>query len=219
MSHAYDEKYLYDAMRNLGEAFDFATNDCNISMDEFLDMFITTGIGELFGKGTPKFVAGMSGVELVYEVFWRSGKTQERVELEIRYDRSPEYWSGWVLAYYQWYTGKNFKKIKTDISMDEICGLYNTHHEASEDKFVYTVNKYISKKNPRTQLQTLRRLMGYSQKVLGEKSGVSLRMIQQYEQRAKDINNASVSNLIALAQALGCKVEDLIEPTMENETE
>ena len=36
-------------------------------------------------------------------------------------------------------------------------------------------------------------------------------MIQQYEQRAKDINKATASNLFAIAGALGCKAEDLLE--------
>lgn len=62
-----------------------------------------------------------------------------------------------------------------------------------------------------TQLQQMRRLAGYSQRILAEKSGVSLRMIQQYEQGAKDINKATGTNLLALARALGCKMEDLME--------
>ena len=36
-------------------------------------------------------------------------------------------------------------------------------------------------------------------------------MIQQYEQRAKDINKASAGNLFASARVLGCKAEDLLE--------
>ncbi len=36
-------------------------------------------------------------------------------------------------------------------------------------------------------------------------------MIQQYEQRAKDINKACAGNLFALARVLGCKAEDLLE--------
>ena len=50
-----------------------------------------------------------------------------------------------------------------------------------------------------------------SQRELAEASGVPLRTIQQYEQRAKDINKATASNLFALAQTLGCKAEDLLE--------
>lgn len=40
-------------------------------------------------------------------------------------------------------------------------------------------------------------------------------MIQQYEQRAKDINKATGTNLLALAQTLGCRVEDLMEVEIE----
>ena len=69
----------------------------------------------------------------------------------------------------------------------------------------------VRRNNSTTQLQMLRRMTGYSQKMLAEKSGVSLRMIQQYEQRAKDINRASGMNLLALARTLGCHMEDLME--------
>ncbi len=48
-------------------------------------------------------------------------------------------------------------------------------------------------------------------------SGVSLRMIQQYEQGAKDINKATGTNLLALARTLGCRMEDLMEMRVEGE--
>ena len=35
MMHAYDEQYLDDAMRNLGEAADYAVNACGISLQKF----------------------------------------------------------------------------------------------------------------------------------------------------------------------------------------
>ena len=95
--------------------------------------------------------------------------------------------------------------------MDEIYGLYPTLHEASEEKFLDVMAKRISRDDLPTQLQMLRRAIGYSQKMLADKSGVTLRMIQQYEQRAKDINKASAGNLFALARVLGCKAEDLLE--------
>ena len=44
-----------------------------------------------------------------------------------------------------------------------------------------------------------------------KKSGVSLRSIQMYEQRNKNINKASVETIYRLAKALGCEIEDLIE--------
>ena len=95
--------------------------------------------------------------------------------------------------------------------MGEIYKLYPTLHEASEEKFVDVANSILERLNLPTKLQTLRKVIGLSQKELSEKSGVTLRMIQQYEQRAKNINKATASNLIALARTLGCKAEDLLE--------
>ena len=69
--YAYDEIYLNDAMRNLGEAFDYSATVLNISMDDFLDMFIISGIEEQFADGVPKFVSGLAGTELVWEVLSR----------------------------------------------------------------------------------------------------------------------------------------------------
>ena len=218
MIHAYDKKYLDDAMQNLGEAFDYASNDCGVELDVFLDLFIAGGIAEQFGSGAPKYVAGMSGIELVLEVIRRAGWERKLPEAEVTYDRSAEYWCGWILAYYQWHTGRSYKNIRQHISMGEILKLYPTLHEAAEEKFIDTVNKMIQRKNPPTQLQLLRKAVGYSQKELAEKSGVALRMIQQYEQRAKNINKATGVNLVALAQTLGCRVEDLLEPNVAEQS-
>ena len=51
----------------------------------------------------------------------------------------------------------------------------------------------------------------YSQRELAEKSGVNLRTLQQYELKAKDINKAATTTLLALSKTLGCKIEDLLE--------
>lgn len=211
MTRAYDEQYLSDAIGNLGEAMDYAVHACKLTMDEFVALFITSGLAEQFGAGVPKVVSGMSGTELVYEVIERSGTNSEPFIVQVEYDYSREYWCGWILAYYQWYTGRTFKNIRQYISMQKIAELYPALHEAAEDKFVDTVNHIIKKSNVPTRLQNLRKISGYSQRELSEKSGVSLRSIQQYEQRAKDINKASVTSLRALAQTIGCQIEDLIE--------
>lgn len=50
-----------------------------------------------------------------------------------------------------------------------------------------------------------------TQAQLAEISGVSVRMIQYYEQGVKDINKASGETLYMLSRALGCKMEDLLE--------
>lgn len=211
MIHAYDNQYLDDAMKCLGEAFDYAANSRQMNMDHFLELFIGTGYAEQFAAGVPKVLSGMSGTELVMDVVIKSGTDTAFPPVRIEYDYSPQYWSGWILAYYQWFTGRNFKEIQKHITMQEIEKLYPTLHEASEEKFVDTVNRIISKKNLPTRLQTQRKISGYSQRELAEKVDVNLRTLQQYEIRAKDINKAAGVTLVALARALGCRVEDLME--------
>lgn len=211
MIHAYDNQYLDDAMKCLGEAMDYTANSCQMNMDCFLELFIGTGYAEQFAAGVPKYVSGVSGTELVMDVLTKSGTNTVFPQAQIDYDYSPQYWCGWILAYYQWYTGQSFKEIQKHISMQEIEKLYPTLHEASEKKFVDTVNRMIRKKNPLTRLQTQRKISGYSQRKLAEKVGVNLRTLQQYEIRAKDINKAAGATLLALAKVLGCRVEDLLE--------
>lgn len=62
-----------------------------------------------------------------------------------------------------------------------------------------------------TNLKHKREETGISQSGLAESSGVSVRMIQHYEQGFKDINKAAAITVKRLADALGCKIEDLIE--------
>jgi len=50
-----------------------------------------------------------------------------------------------------------------------------------------------------------------TQQELSYAAGVSLRMIQLYEQRQNDLSKASVSVVLALAHVLGCEPEDLLE--------
>ena len=211
MMHAYDEQYLDDAMRNLGEAADYAVNACNITLQKFFDLFVTTGFASLFGTGVPKIISGLSGTELVHEIVIKAGLEQDLPEVQTEYDCSPEYWCGWIVAYYQWHTGRTFKDIFKNVSSKEIEKLYPTLHEAAEEKFVEVVNSIIKRKTIISKLQELRKNIGYSQRELAEKSGVNLRTLQQYELKAKDINKAATRTLLALAKTLGCKIEDLLE--------
>lgn len=212
MIHAYDEKYLNDAMDNLGEAFDYAVNACRLELDEFMELFIASGYSDSFGKGNPKYISGLSGTELVMGVVRKSGRQMSFPEPQTEYDYSPEYWSGWIIAYYQWVTGRSFRAIHDDLSMREVRKLYGTLHEAAEEKFADTVNAMIQRKKNPSKIQAQRKLCGYSQKELAEKSGVNLRTLQQYELKSKNIGKASAQAVLSLANVLGCRVEDLMEP-------
>lgn len=62
-----------------------------------------------------------------------------------------------------------------------------------------------------SNLKKIREAVGLSQSKLSDKSGVNVRMIQYYEQGAKDINKAQVETVNKLAKTLGVNIEDLIE--------
>ena len=207
---AYDEKYLDDAMKNLGEAFDYAVNACNKDADEFASLFLATGVADCYGKGNPKYVAGKSGTELVMDIVVSAGECMNFPEFQIEYECSAEYWAGWTLAYYQWITGRTYRDILGKVSMTDILKLYPTLHEASEDKFVDTLDNIIARENNPTKLQQQRKKYGCSQRELAEKSGVNIRTLQQYELGTKDIAKASAGAVLSLANALGCGIEDII---------
>lgn len=68
-----------------------------------------------------------------------------------------------------------------------------------------------------SNLKYMREYRGMTQNKLSEISGVSLRTLQDYEQGRKDINGVRGITLYKLAQALECKIEDLLEIKKEVE--
>lgn len=60
-------------------------------------------------------------------------------------------------------------------------------------------------------LQELRKKAKLSQSELATISGVNVRTIQHYEIGARKIDSAKLDTLCALALALGCNVQDIIE--------
>lgn len=209
--NAYDRDYLEDAQQNLGNMMDYAVNTCEIEADRFFDMFIVSGIADEFGKGNPMYLSGMTGCELVKLAVLKAGVDLEQMSDEIYLDKSPEYWGGWALAYYQWTTARTFTRIVQAVPISEVIGMYGTLHEADISKFVAIMNEKWSAFYSTTNLKRIRMLVGYSQSELAKESGVSLRQIQLLEQRQRDINKTQVESVVRLARTLGCNVEDLVE--------
>ena len=214
MTYAYEETYLDDAMNNLGDMLDYAVNDCGLDAEEFFGYFIVSGIAESFERGNPKYIAGLSGPELASEVIYRTIRSRPDTPSAEDIDKSPEYWAGWILAYYQWYSVRRFSDMqKNGLTINRVLSLYPTLHEADISKFVSVADQII-KTNMNadiSNLQRIRKASGMTQKKLAEASGTALRMIQLYEQRKQDINNAQAISLTKMAHILGCAVEDLLE--------
>ena len=208
---AYRETYLYNAARNLGSMLDYAVNDCKIDSSLFLHMFTTTGFAEQFERGNPRVVAGMSGIELAMKIIKSATGTEPAAEPAEIYYRTAEYWTGWTLAQYQWYTAMRFSAILRFLPFDDIILMYPTLHEADITKFYSTAEEIRARRSPHTNLKRIREITRLSQARLANEAEVSLRSIQAYEQRNKDINKARAITLARMARVLGCDVEDLLE--------
>lgn len=208
---AYYEDYLEYAQRNMGNMLDFAVNTCGEEPDLFFEKFIATGVAEQFGKGNPRYVAGKTGCEIAREIFEECNISIDDIEDVMYVEKSPEYWAGWILCYYQWFTGRSFSEIYRSVSIEQILKMYPTLHEADVSKFIDIMEEKLTKKFPETNLKRMRMSAGLSQSELAELSGVSIRQIQLFEQRERDINKTQAQTLLKLSKALSCNMENLLE--------
>ena len=213
MTNAYSELYLDDAMQNLGDMVEYAVCDCGYDPDKFFGWFISSGVASKFEKGNPKYITGMSGFELAEAVLKATNIALPGIAPSHPDFKGREYWAGWIFAYYQWQSGRRFEDIVADgLTLSTVFSMYILH-EADNSKFVKSADAIIrrNKESRKTKLQIIRKARGFTQPQLSQASGVSLRMIQLYEQKQNDLSKAQVNVVISLAKALGCEVEDLID--------
>lgn len=209
--HAYQEMYLSKAQASLGDAFDYAINTCKIPGEDFIKFFTASSVSKRMENGEPAFLAGKSGIEIAVDVVLdATGKYLDR-EPQEHMGRSREYWIGWAVCYYQWYSARSFSDIFKVLSFEDLQNMYYTLHEADITKFADIVDDKMRDHFKETNLKRIRTIYGCTQAELSERSGVSLRSIQMYEQRNKDINKASVEALYRISKVLGCTIEDLLE--------
>jgi len=211
MTHAYNELYLDNAIDLLADIIDYSCNNLKLSYDTFTKIFVNSKYCNLLETGNPYVISGMSGEEFVNKLLDGIHFRYIPVKKEIYLNKSPEYWAGYYLAFYQWYTGRRFKDIFDRVSLEKIISMYDVFHEMDVMHFVDAMEKRYIQVNKETKLKMFREKRGLSQRELAEASGVKLRMIQLYEQRENDINKAQVKTLDMLARVLGCDIEALME--------
>ena len=209
--HAYQEMYLSKAQDSLGDAFDYAINTCKIPGEDFIRFFTASSVSKRMENGEPAFLAGKSGIEIAVDVVLETTGKQLDCEPQEHMGRSREYWIGWAVCYYQWYSARSFSDIFKVLSFEDLQNMYYTLHEADITKFADIVDDKMRNHFKETNLKRIRTIYGCTQAELSERSGVSLRSIQMYEQRNKDINKASVEALYRISKVLGCTIEDLLE--------
>ena len=211
MIHAYQEIYLSNAQSMLGDAFDYGINACHIPGSSFVKLFVASTVSKRLENGEPSYLSGKSGIEVAMEILAETtGKTPDAAPQE-HFGRSREYWIGWAVAYYQWFSGRSYSEIFKVVTFEELQKLYDPLHEADITKFADILDARMREFFADTSLKRIRTAYGCTQVELAKRSGVSLRSIQMYEQRNKDINKASAETLLRLSRVLGCTMEDLME--------
>ena len=215
MTHAYNELYLNNAKSCLSTFFDYAINVCLLEPDWLTRLFVYTGYAEQFERGNPSLIAGMSGVELACNVINKVYGNKDLPKPVYSEECSPEYWAGWALAEYQWYTGRRFREIFDRVALSKIIEMYPVYHEMDITSFIADMEELYKAAEGDSNLKRIRENRGLSQSELAEQSGVKLRNIQMYEQRVNDIDKAQGQILYKLSRVLGCNIEDLLEHPMQ----
>ena len=209
--HAYDETSVYTAQNILGNAVDFSLNTLHVDPDLFGNALSVSDASKQFASGNPRYVSGITGCELARCILDETHTSYSEAEDVMYLDKSPEYWAGWALAFYQWFSSRSFMDILAAVPLSDITCMYPVYHEMDILQFVDRMDELMVKAYPFTRLKTIRTNCGLSQSGLASVSGVALRQIQLLEQRQRDINMTAASTLLKLSRALCCRMEDLME--------
>lgn len=208
MIHAYDEMYVEGAMLRMGDMLEYACLDCGYDPDAYWKMFLGSGLARRFEIGDVSVIAGKSGPELAYMVLQNIDHRVQYPTPAWREDRSELYWSGWVLAYFQWYTNRPYIEIWASISIRMLQKMYPTLHEADISKTVDTMAG-LMKPVPKNSVQTLRLVRGLTQQEVADRAHMTVSQLQRIEYGERKIENLSLKTAISLASALGVRVEEL----------
>ena len=210
MIHAYDYDMMPRAQKQLGWMFDAGINFYKMQLEHFYHLFLNSDISKKIAYGDAGVIMGKSGKECAYDILAEHNPSIPRPDYHSM-DRGQAFWLGWALSYYQWDKGIIFSQITEKLSIREFWDMYDKYHEMDISHFVDEVDEMRERAQDMSRLKRIRQYAGLSQRELADLSGVPLRTIQQYEQRAKDINKANVDYVVSLSKVLKCEVAMLLE--------
>jgi Helix-turn-helix. len=208
-TRAYNIAYLDDAMSSIGAMLDYAVNACGEDIVIFYSRFIASGIAGACATANPKYLSGMSGIELAMLVASRTGDALPEKEAYIDMG-SPEYWTGWTLAYLSWYLNTDYKTLQSrGVGVQDIYDRYQVLHEADLSKTVQFATKRLEERSENPFKQA-RKNASLTQRMLADMSGNSLRVIRSYEQGQRSVANAGAESVLRLCRALNCPITALL---------
>lgn len=197
-----------EAITCMAEMFEYAENTVRVNAKDFFSLFNNTNISDAFFTLDIKYILGKSSIEIVKEVLDLNHIKYKTLIHRKRFVNDA-YWVGLIVSSYCFAKNISFKKFEQVFDINDIKRMYNPLHEAPHNKAIEAIDCILSSK--KTNLSIVRENAGYSQNELSAISGVSLRSIQMYEQRNKDINKASFSTIKSLATTLHVSLDDLYE--------
>ena len=209
MIRAYDEMYLRNARSVLADCMDYATHTEEYEPALFYNMFIKSDIARKYEKGDPFIVSGMSGVELALRIIEKHTGRYEPGNRVYHSGRSREYWAGWAVAYYQWYSACNLMRLEEQVPFDSILLMYDKYHEMDIRQFVDRIEEIRMAGRLNSYLKMYRERMGLSQSELANIADIPLKTLQHYEQGTKSLAKANASYVLSLARILGCRADEL----------
>jgi DNA-binding XRE family transcriptional regulator len=209
MTHAYERTILDYVAGNVGSMLQTATCVYAYQPQDFLYMFRSSKVAHGIEDASPKYLVGMSGVEL----FWQVVREKEGREANScpwgAFGYGADYWTGWTLARYQWHSGRTFNQILKVATYDDFLSLYPTLHEAPDEKSLETLDAWFARRPSSIKLARERR--GLTQEELAQESGVSVNTIRAYERKAKDPARARYDIIEDLAFALKIPAIELVD--------
>ena len=211
MTRAYREYYLEDAMECLGAMLEDAVMLFKVPLERFWPLFLASPVSTRFAAGDPYILAGSSGWELAVRILEDAGVSFPHNRPDGLRPRTPEYWAGWALAQYQWYRGFSFAEIESFAPLASVVALYAPFHEMDIRHFHDELDARYRAAHPETRLREFRKAAGLTRDQLAARAQVSSRLIEQYEQRRRDINAARADTFLSLATALRCPPGALLE--------
>ena len=212
MTYDFNSLYLYLAQKNLADLFDYSINYLHKSLNEFWFDFVNSEVAKRYSDKDCLYISGRSGGELMCDLY----HINEKLDLPFYENKSREYWLGYYIAQFQFLIDVSYYEISKLIDINNVYNMYEPYHTMDISSFIRElVDRYFTEVTT-SKLKSARMNIGMSQGELAKSSGVSVRTIQQYEQKRKDINKASVSTLVALTKPLHCSVEDLLEINVQS---
>ncbi len=210
---AYDKKELPQVISTLGKALEFAEKCLPEGAAGFYRRFANSSVAATCTGPDAHPEIGGSAIELVLDVN-EDASIDTLLMNEKRLSKQETRrlrWEAELLCRYQWETGLPFPAVFRTLSPERLRALHADYAELPPAEVVQKISVPETHESTTTSLARIRRERGLSQAGLAKASGVTLRSIQQYEQRKKDISHAQARSVLALAQALSCTMEELLE--------